>query len=240
MKVYAHRGFSGHYPENTMLAFQKAAELGCYGIELDVHLTKDDKLVIIHDEKVNRTTDGRGWVKDLSWNQLQKLNAGTAFKLEAKIPSLEEYFDWVKDTDLVTNIEIKTDRYYYPDIEEKTLALVRDFGLSDRVLFSSFNHSSLYDLRRLAPDIPCGALVTYQAVGNVGYFCHKFDLAYYHPDFRLLDEVEVASCKAYGIKINAWTVNEPEDLARCLALGIDGVITNFPDRALAVAQAGQE
>lgn len=240
MKVYAHRGFSGQYPENTMLAFQKAAELGCYGIELDVHLTKDDKLVIIHDEKVNRTTDGRGWVKDLSWNQLQKLNAGTAFKLEAKIPSLEEYFDWVKDTDLVTNIEIKTDRYYYPDIEEKTLALVRDFGLSDRVLFSSFNHSSLYDLRRLAPDIPCGALVTYQAVGNVGYFCHKFDLAYYHPDFRLLDEVEVASCKAYGIKINAWTVNEPEDLARCLALGIDGVITNFPDRALAVAQAGQE
>lgn len=236
MKVYAHRGFSGQYPENTMLAFQKAAELGCYGIELDVHLTKDDKLVVIHDEKVNRTTDGRGWVKDLTWSQLQKLNAGTVFKLDAKIPSLEEYLDWVKDTDLVTNIEIKTDRYYYQDIEEKTLSLVRDFGLSDRVLFSSFNHSSLYVLRELAPDIPCGALLSFQSMGNVGYFCHKFDLAYYHPDFRILDEVQMASCQAYGIKVNCWTVNEPEDLDRCQSLGVEGVITNFPDRALAACK----
>lgn len=239
MKVYAHRGFSGHYPENTMLAFRQAAALGCQGIELDVHLTKDGHLVIIHDETIDRTTDGQGWVKDYTWSQLQQFNAGVSQQLEEKIPSLEEYLAWVKSTDLVTNIELKTDQYYYEDIEQKTLDLVRSFGLSDRIIFSSFNHSSLHILRRLAPEIPCGALLTYQALGNIGYYCQKFDLAYYHPDVRLLDERQMASCEAYGIKVNCWTVNEPEDLVRCRDLGVDGVISNFPDRALALLEGRQ-
>ena len=110
MKVYAHRGYSGKYPENTMLAFKEAEKTGCYGIELDVQLTKDGEVVIIHDERVDRTTDGTGWVRDFTLKELKKLNAAAAWNGKygfEPIPTMEEYCQWVKDTNLVTNIEIK-------------------------------------------------------------------------------------------------------------------------------------
>ena len=123
MKVYAHRGFSGSYPENTMLAFKKAAETGCYGIELDVQLTKDGEIVVIHDEKIDRTTNGTGYVKDFTLAELKKFDASKLFPNQFKgisVPSFAEYCEWVKTTPLVTNIEIKTGVYYYENIEEKT------------------------------------------------------------------------------------------------------------------------
>ena len=144
MKVFGHRGYSGMYPENTMLSFQKAADTGCYGIELDVQLTKDGQLVVIHDETIDRTTDGTGAVVDYTFEELRRFDA-SAIKGGTHgfqpIPSFEEYCEWVKDRDLVTNIEIKSGVYYYEDIEEKTVEMVRRFGLTDRVLFSSFNHA---------------------------------------------------------------------------------------------------
>ena len=169
MKVFGHRGYSGMYPENTMLSFQKAADTGCYGIELDVQLTKDDQLVVIHDETIDRTTDGTGAVIDYTFEELRRFDA-SAIKGGTHgfqpIPSFEEYCEWVKDRDLVTNIEIKSGVYYYEDIEEKTVEMVRRFGLTDRVLFSSFNHASLFRLQQLAPEIPRGALVEYVDLGN--------------------------------------------------------------------------
>ena len=159
MKVFGHRGYSGMYPENTMLSFQKAADTGCYGIELDVQLTKDGQLVVIHDETIDRTTDGTGAVVDYTFEELRRFDA-SAIKGGTHgfqpIPSFEEYCEWVKDRDLVTNIEIKSGVYYYEDIEEKTVEMVRRFGLTDRVLFSSFNHASLFRLQQLAPEIPEG------------------------------------------------------------------------------------
>ena len=130
MKVFGHRGYSGMYPENTMLSFQKAAETGCYGIELDVQLTKDGRLVVIHDETIDRTTDGTGAVVDYTFEELRRFDA-SAIKGGKHgfqpIPSFEEYCEWVKDQDLVTNIEIKSGVYYYEDIEEKT---VEDISLN--------------------------------------------------------------------------------------------------------------
>ena len=122
MKVYAHRGYSGKYPENTMLAFRKAAETGCDGIELDVQLTKDGKIVVIHDETVDRTTTGTGRVKDYTYEELIKLDAAKLFGGKygfCPIPSFEEYCQWAAGQDLVTNIEIKTGVYYYEGLEEK-------------------------------------------------------------------------------------------------------------------------
>ena len=122
MRVFAHRGYSGKYPENTMLAFREAEKTGADGIELDVQLSKDGELVIIHDETLDRTTTGKGYVKDYTLSELKAFNAsvikGDTFAPEA-IPSFEEYCKWVKDTHLITNVELKTSIVYYPEIEEK-------------------------------------------------------------------------------------------------------------------------
>ena len=231
MKVYAHRGYSGKYPENTMLAFKKAAETGCDGIELDVQLTSDGQVVIIHDEKIDRTTDGTGNVKDYTLEELKKFNAAESWNGKygfEPIPTLEEYFQWVKDTDLVTNIEIKSGVYYYEELEEKTLALVRKYGLEKKIIFSSFLHSSITLLRKLAPEIPCGALVEYENLGNPGYYCEKFDFQYYHPGMKALTEEMVQSCKGHNIPLNVWTINDMGALEQLYEWGCEGVISNFP------------
>ncbi|OUQ16499.1 glycerophosphodiester phosphodiesterase [Lachnoclostridium sp. An14] len=231
MKVYAHRGYSGKYPENTMLAFKKAAETGCDGIELDVQLTSDGQVVIIHDEKIDRTTDGTGNVKDYTLEELKKFNAAASWNGKygfEPIPTLEEYFQWVKDTDLVTNIEIKSGVYYYEELEEKTLALVRKYGLEKKIIFSSFLHSSITLLRKLAPEIPCGALVEYENLGNPGYYCEKFDFQYYHPGMKALTEEMVQSCKEHNIPLNVWTINDMGALEQLYEWGCEGVISNFP------------
>ena len=109
-KNFAHRGFSGKYPENTLLAFSKAIEEGVDGIENDVHLTKDGVLVVMHDELVDRTTNGKGYIKDKTYEELAQLDASYIFKEYGpqKVPTLREYLELVKDTDIITNIELKT------------------------------------------------------------------------------------------------------------------------------------
>lgn len=232
MKVYAHRGYSGRYPENTMLAFQKAAETGCDGIELDVQLTKDGTVVVIHDETIDRTTDGTGFVKDYTYEELKKFNAdqicGGKHGFEP-IPTFEEYCKWAKDQPLLTNIEIKTGVYYYEDLEEKTLELVKKYGLEEKVFFSSFNHTSIIHLKKLAPSIRCGALLEHQGLGNPGYYCDKYHFECYHPGVKGLTEDHVKNCKDHGIEINVWTVNDMSALEQLYEWGCDGVISNYPE-----------
>ena len=187
MKVYAHRGYSGRYPENTMLSFQKAAETGCDGIELDVQLTRDGTVVVIHDEAVDRTTDGTGLVKDYTFEELRKLDAGTIKGGRygfCPVPSFEEYCEWASQYGFMTNVEIKTGVYYYEHIEEKTLEIIKKYHLEDRVMFSSFNHLSLERLKELAPDIPRGALLEHAGLGNAGYYCRRCGYACYHQGIR--------------------------------------------------------
>ena len=231
IKVYAHRGYSGRYPENTMLAFRKAAEVGADGIELDVQLTKDDQLVVFHDETIDRVTDGTGNVRDYTLEELQKFNAAAtwngAFGFQ-QIPTFEEYCAWAAGEKLITNVEIKSGVYYYENIEEKTLAMVRKYNLSDRILFSSFNHCSIAILRRLAPEIKCGALVENDGLGNPGFYCEKNDFQCFHPGWMCLPKEDVDSCKAHGIELNVWTVNDMDKLERLVEWGVDGLITNFP------------
>lgn len=235
-KVYAHRGYSGRYPENTMLAFREAAKTGTDGIELDVQLTKDGHVVIIHDETIDRTTDGTGCVKDYTLEELRKFNAAANWNGQfgfEPIPTFEEYCEWAAGEKLITNIEIKSGVYYYESIEEKTLELVRKYGLSDRVIFSSFLHSSISILRELAPDIPCGALVEHEGLHNSGYYCNKMGYQAFHPGWKCLPKEDVDSCKKYGIELNVWTVNDMDVLERLVEWGVDGLITNYPPVCLA-------
>ncbi len=232
MKVMAHRGYSGKYPENTMLAFEEAAKTGADGIELDVQLTKDGQVVVIHDERIDRTTDGSGWVKDYTYEELKKFNAarvkGDQFGFQP-IPSFEEYCAWVKNQSLFTNVELKTSIIYYPEIEEKTIALIRKYGLEDRIIFSSFNHLSILKMKELAPEIPCGALVGDRGLKYAGFYCERFGFEFYHPDFATLTEEDVKECKAHGVGINAWTVNGMEGLEKLVEWDCEGIITNYPD-----------
>jgi glycerophosphoryl diester phosphodiesterase len=232
MKVIAHRGYSGQYPENTMLAYEKAVEAGCDEIEIDVQMTKDGVLVMLHDENVENITNGRGYIKDLTYKELRQFNVDAKFGDKFgfnPIPSLEEYLDWVRKQEVTTNIELKNRKYYYPGLEEKTLELIKKYRLTDRVMFSSFNHVSLLKCKQIAPSIECGILVGKPEIWNAGYFAREYQLECYHPDIISLTKETVDNCKENGIKVNVWTINGMDELQKMYFWGCDGAITNYPD-----------
>lgn len=234
VKNFAHRGFSGNYPENTMLAFEKAIQTeGCDGIEMDVHLTKDGEVVIIHDEKLDRTcVNGSGFVRDYTYEELKNFDVSFKFAGRCKpqhIPTLREYFELVKETRIVTNIELKTGIFEYPGIEKKVYGVIQEFGLKDRIIISSFNHFSVKRMKELCPDMECG-LLTETWMIDAGRYVKYVGAECLHPIFCSLTEEAVAEIKSHGVKINTWTVNEEEDIRAMMAVGVDSVIGNFPDR----------
>ena len=233
-----HRGFSGLYPENTMLSFQKALKAGVDGFEFDTHLTKDGEIVVIHDEKIDRTTNGTGFVKDYTYEELKQFDASSVFAGQYginHIPTLREYFELTKGMDLMTNIELKNSIIWYDGMEEKVIAMIREYGVEEQIVLSSFNHYSIMKCKKLAPELKCGFLDSSWLV-NPGEYTKSRGVECYHPSFRSLDEATVAEVHSHGIEINTWTVNETEDIQRMFDLGVHSVITNFPDRVNAVKQ----
>lgn len=233
--IYAHRGASGHAPENTLEAFALAVKMGADGVELDVHLSSDGELIVIHDEKVDRTTNGTGYVKDMTLAQLKELDASKGMEAYAgaKIPTLAEVYDLLRDTNLLINVEIKTDEIQYPDIEKKCLALEQEKGMAGRILYSSFNHYTLANLLQLEPNAKTGLLymsslyqpwVYAKSVGST--HIHP-----YYPSIMLPGLPE--GCGENGVGINAWTVNDPEIMELCVKYGA-GIITDYPDIAVEV------
>lgn len=230
-KNIAHRGFSGKYPENTLLAFQKALEAGADGIEFDVHLTRDQELVIIHDERLDRTTNGTGLIKDFTLAELRRLDASSNFSGRYgtnSIPTLEEYFELIRGRETFTNIELKNSVIDYPGIEEKVLRQIDRFGRRKDTLISSFNHLSILRMKKLAPNLACGFLESSRLI-SPGEYCARWGVEYWHPHFAAMTEDAVRELNAKGIQINAWTVNCRGDMEDMLRRKIDGVITNFPD-----------
>lgn len=231
-KIFAHRGYSGEYPENTMLAFKKAIEVGVDGIELDVQLTKDGEIVIIHDETIDRTTDGSGYVIDYTYEKLSRFNATYKFKEMGfnKIPTLREYFELVKNLEIVTNIELKTGVNQYLGIEEKVLRLIREYNLEKKVIISSFNHFSVMRMKKLAPDLKYGFL-SEDWIIDAGKYTASHGVQCYHPRFNNLVPEVVEELKKYNLEINTWTVNEEKDMEYLYSKGVDVIITNYPELA---------
>ena len=160
-KNLAHRGFSGRYPEDTMLAFRGAIGAGADGIELDVHLSRDGEVVVIHDETVGRTCGVPGRVQDLTAAELGALHASYLYRGQMgvnPVPTLREYFQLVRDLPILTNVELKTNVYEYPGLEEKVWDLIRACDLADRIIISSFNHFSVLRMRAIAPELKYGLL----------------------------------------------------------------------------------
>lgn len=237
MKILGHRGYCGRYPENTMLSFKKAIEAGADGIELDVHETKDGELVVIHDETVDRTTDGHGAIGELTLDEILKLNANMRYTQYGPqgIPTFKEYCEWAKENQVFTNIEIKTDSVAYPDMEKKVVDMVKEYSLEKLVLFSSFNHLTMLEMKKLTNgSIPIGALVW--SMGGIrvapGAMCKQFGFDAYHPETCMLDEANVKDLKDNGIAINVWSVDDYKAYKKLHDLGCDIIITDYPAEAM--------
>ena len=231
-KNIAHRGASGYYPENTMLAFEKAIEMGCDGIETDVHLTKDGIAVICHDETIDRTTDGNGFIKDYTYKELLRFDAGIKFgdKFKGlKIPSLDEFIDLIKNRDLIINFELKDDKIKYKDIEKIVLDKIYKAKIEDNSIISSFNHYSVMKCKELDKNIKTGFLYDNQLY-DPGSYGKRAGVYALHPNYITLEDDIVENIKNSNLKINTYTVNEEKDMTRLAKLGIDGIITNYPDK----------
>lgn len=233
--IFAHRGFSGYYPENTMLAFQKTAEESLAdGIELDIQMTKDGELVIMHDETLDRTTNGSGYLKDYTLEELKTLSVGVnvkGFFPRQTIPTLREYFTWLKTTKLITNIELKTSVFEYKGIEEKLIAMVHEFGLEEQIWYSSFNHYTIAKVKELMPEAKCGLLMDTWLM-NVGSYAASRNAATVNAcSWFCCKEGVAEDLHAHGIKLQAWTPNDADLMKKLVDCGTDVLITNFPDIA---------
>ena len=238
VQIFAHRGFSGYYPENTMLAFQKVAEKTVAdGIELDIQLTKDGEIVIMHDEMLDRTTNGSGWLKDHTLEELKMLSVGVnvkGFFPRQTIPTLREYFTWLKTTKLITNIELKTSYFEYEGIEEKLIAMVKEFGLEDQIWYSSFNHYTVARIKKLMPEAKCG-LLTDTWLMNIGEYAASQGAASVNArTYFCAKEGVAADLHAHNIALQAWTPNDAEMMQELVDAGVDVLITNYPDIAAKV------
>jgi len=239
---YAHRGYSGKYPENTMLAFRKAYEAGAQGIELDVHISKDGQLIVMHDEYVDRTTDGHGLIMDKTLAELKALDASYKFKGQYgvnAVPTLREYLEWVKDTPLVTNIELKTSIIPYTGIEKMVLEMIDGYGLRPRIVISSFNHCSVLRFKKLAPDVTCGLLESSEIV-DFGAYTERLGIECVHP---LLYNISMfpdylKENQAHGRQINVWQVDTEADARAMKKAGVAGIIGNWPEMVAKVLAEG--
>ena len=159
-KVWAHRGASGYRPENTLEAFELAIRQGADGIELDVHTSADGELIVMHDETVDRVTDKTGLIKDMTLAQVKELKVSTDVEPNGiyRVPTLVEVLDLMRTTDMMVNIELKNSICFYPGMEEKILKLVKEMHMEDQLIYSSFNHYSLMQLKQLDDHVQTGIL----------------------------------------------------------------------------------
>lgn len=231
--IIAHRGWSARAPENTLSAFRLAMEFGVDGLELDVHMSRDGHVVVCHDERLERTTDGRGHIVEHSLEQLKQLDAGSWFSKEyagERIPTLRELLEGITKSKWrgLINIELKSGVVRYPGLEQAVADLVREFDLVEEVLISSFNHYSLVEIRRIASEIKTAPLYI-SGLYQPWEYARSLGSQALHPMHAAAQPEIIAGAHAAGVLVNTWTIDQP-DLARRLSdAGIDGIITNRPD-----------
>lgn len=239
MKLWAHRGCSQRYPENTLTSFAKAAELhkhGLTGIELDIQLTKDGQMVICHDERVDRTTDGIGNIRDFTLQELSWLHIATGSAKAEHIPTAEEVFDlldpYIK-AGLLVNVEIKNSVYPYPGLEAKIIEFIQKRGIEENIVYSSFYTKSLEVVRTLSPEAKLGVLD--RNVSDCLFKQKNFPAAALHPYWQAMDRT---AAELAGHTVRAWFSGHlyPEkptgtrlDLQKLEKQGITDIFINEPE-----------
>lgn len=229
------------YPENTMLAFIEAEKAGADGLELDVQLTKDGEIVVIHDEKVDRTTNGKGFVKDFTFNGIRKLDASfrkKTFLKKEPIPSLKEVLEWMKTNNIICNIELKNGVFRYEGMEEKIVELVRAYNMTDRVILSSFNHDSIVHCYRIAPEIETAPLFSHK-IYMPWVYAESIRAKGMHPKYTIAKDAFIKASMEYGIAVRPYTVNRDKDMNRLFAVGCTAIITDDPVKAIRIRKQYQ-
>ena len=219
MKIIAHRGARASEPENTVRAMNKAFECGADAVEIDLRFTRDHKLVVIHDDTLERTTNGTGKVSDMTIEQLRALDAGKG----ERIPELSEALSVAKRYSRPLVIELKEEGMEWQVLEEVT-----EVGLGDKVIISSFIHTSLRNLKEKAPEIKTGVIIASVPVNPVRLVQDaKADVIF--AKYSRITREFIDACVGYeGIEVYLWTVNTIDDLNNAISYGVDGVVTDNP------------
>ncbi|SPF50693.1 Glycerophosphoryl diester phosphodiesterase [Candidatus Desulfosporosinus infrequens] len=230
MKVIGHRGAAGSAPENTLISFLKGLEYKVDGFEFDVQLSRDGEVVVCHDERVDRTSNGMGWIKDFTLQELKRLDFGSWFtqlSVYQEIPTLRELLDMFKTFNLELNVEIKSGLVQYPEIGEKVVNLLAEYGLLDNSIISSFDHQLLLDLKQHFPRVKTGIL--YDCAPIKPWLYAKFlNAQYLHPAWHFVSSELVVSSAVFGIGINTWTVNSSFAAHKVRTAHVARIITDYP------------
>jgi glycerophosphoryl diester phosphodiesterase len=225
-----HRGAKGHAPENTLASFKKGVELGVDAVETDVHLSADGQLVVIHDHTVDRTTNGKGFVKDMTVEQLKQLDAGLWYDPRfagERILTLPELLEWAKDRVPVA-IEIKNGPIYYPGIGSKTVTLLREYGMLQQAMLVSFDHFVLRECKMMEPEVATGILYAARLVNPVGAAqAAGADALHPHWSYVTPDLIEMAHTA--GLAVSPWCPNDLPTIKYLEAMGVDSIGTDYPD-----------
>lgn len=231
MLIIGHRGASGVAPENTLAAMDLAIRYGCQGIETDLQLTKDGEIVVFHDWSVDRTTNGSGEIKDLTLDELLTLDAGSWFAEEfrnEKIITLETLINFIPKS-LLLNLEIKSKSLDNRGIEEKIVKFLEKNNRIENTIISSFNHKCLQRVQNLNSEIKLGILYEGYIIDPINSLKpSKLDIYSIHPCYYYIDRDLIEDAHKSNLKVYSWTVNDIKSAMQLRDLGIDGVITNFP------------
>ncbi|WP_059102846.1 glycerophosphodiester phosphodiesterase [Shouchella shacheensis] len=234
-EIYAHRGLSGLFPENTMTAFQKAADVGADGIEFDVQLAKDGVPVVIHDLTINRTTNGQGAVKSYTSRELQRFTASGKFpRINERIPLLEELLEWLQTRPhLKLNVELKGGVDDRAAACEVVMPMLQSFGVLPRTVVSSFDHPTIKTVKEWDERIETAALTMNALYGVSNYLkTLRAEALHFHVPTLLKSEAE--ALMAEGVLLRPFTINDSAQLKRYMQWGCAGIFTDYPQKALTI------
>ncbi len=228
--IFGHRGAMARAPMNSMAAFELAGEQGADGIELDVHLSRDSQLVVIHDDTVDATTDGQGKVADMTLDQLKRLDAGAWYSDEFAgqgIPTLDEVIDAIGES-LFINVEIKSPRESVDRLENRLASCVRRHNMRERIIVSCFDPVILRRVKQMMPMVLMGFL--YQPDMPAAHYLPLKELWHEarHPRHDMVDEGYMRWARAQGYFVNVWTVNDPRRALQLKRLGVNSIMTDDP------------
>lgn len=240
-KVISHRGANKYAPQNTLAAFEKSVQIGVDGFETDVHITKDEQLVICHNYTIDETSDGEGEISKMTLAQLKSYDFGSYFSPKyagTRLPTVDEFLSFVETTDIsVLNIELKSPKENETAIVRETIRLVKEHGLFDRLIISSFDPKLLVEAKTIDEKCQTGFLYCPTRMNmwrdrllkNYVPYARSIGVDALHPHYAFVDEKYVESAHEAGIKVNAWTVDSVKAIENMINCKVDGIITNFPD-----------
>lgn len=243
VNVISHRGANIYAPQNTLSAFKKSAQIGVDGFETDVHVTKDGELVICHNYTIDETSDGEGKISEMTLSQLRKRDFGNYFSPKfkgEKIPTVDEFLSLVETTDIsILNIELKSPKETETGIVKETIRLVKEHGLFDKLIISSFDSKLLVEAKEIDEKCKTGFLYCFNSksaytqvkLNRYVDFAKSIGADALHPHYVFVDEKYVYNAHNAGIMVNPWTVDSAKVIERMIKCGVDSLITNYPDVA---------